>query len=268
VVYAKLPSESIFGLSLAVLNLFGVPKSVQVTGTSIDVDRLIFITNSKTGDVQTPINFMTASGSLSSGSEHGIIEQLYGVQAVSAVKIIHLANLQGLKIYRITAPNLAAVLPILQVANDVKTDIQNAIYAGKEVLIPESELQYYQWTGVGYVISDPSTGAGSYLISGGTAGGSGAQGESLSNITRRINFTSCLYDNLENIIRYLLILGLSTWLFFYGTGIFVELGVVFGIIAVIYLITIIYQCIIQSFGADERQKRDYLISELVIGSTT
>ena len=201
VVYAKQSGEGIFALSLSVLTLFGVPKRAEVTGTNIDVDRLVYLPFSKTGDTQAQINFMTTSGSAGSGSEHGIIEQMYGVDAISAVKAIHLANQQGIRIYQITASNRATVLPLLQVANAVKTDINNAVNAGKEVLISERELLVNDWRGVGYIVSDPATGAAGYLISGGIAGGSGTKFQAFGRITEKIEaivkILGCLVTNPE-----------------------------------------------------------------------
>jgi len=123
----------------------------------------------------------------------GIIEQMDGVEGISAVKAIHLANQQGLKTYRVTGSNIATVLPILQVSSAVKGDIQNAVNAGKEVLIPEQELQVNDWRGVGYVISDPETGAAGYLISGGFAGGSGTQPSPPGGLERTIQVIGCLF---------------------------------------------------------------------------
>ncbi|MBI3610458.1 MAG: transglutaminase domain-containing protein [Nitrospirae bacterium] len=97
IVYAKQPGEGIFGLSLSVGGLFGVPTSVRVVGVTIDIDRTVDVPASKDGDGSKIRNYMNIAGMSASGLEHGIIEQLYNVEAISAVKVIYLANLQGLK---------------------------------------------------------------------------------------------------------------------------------------------------------------------------
>ena len=117
---------------------------------------------------------MLTSGSIGSALEHGIFEQLYSVPSVSTVKILQLANEQGIAIYNINASNVEAILPRLQVSQEVKDAIRNAVAQGREVIIPERNIQYYNWTGVGYIVLDPETGAGAYMISGGLAGGSWA----------------------------------------------------------------------------------------------
>jgi hypothetical protein len=61
-------------------------------------------------------------------------------------------------------------LTLLQVGTDVIFDIQNAINAGKEVTVSKTNITYAGWTGSGYIIIDPDTGDGAYMISGGLGG--------------------------------------------------------------------------------------------------
>jgi len=89
-------------------------------------------------------------------------------QAISAVKAIAIAQSQGQKIYTITPQNRATALPTITGAN---SEIISAINAGKEVTFHESPINAYGWSGAGYSIVDPETGAGSYLIEGNGNGG-------------------------------------------------------------------------------------------------
>jgi hypothetical protein len=50
-------------------------------------------------------------------------------------------------------------------------DIVAAVEAGKTVLVSAREVVRDTWAGVGYIIQDPVTGAGAYLIEGGLNGG-------------------------------------------------------------------------------------------------
>jgi len=74
-------------------------------------------------------------------------------------------------IYTINQSNIDTILPQLQVDHDVKTDIQNAVNAGKVVTVSKTNITYNGWTGCGYIIIDPTTGNGAYMISGGMNGG-------------------------------------------------------------------------------------------------
>lgn len=51
------------------------------------------------------------------------------------------------------------------------TDIRNAVAAGKIVTTSEKSINFNGWKGSGYIITDPSTGSGAYMISGGLNGG-------------------------------------------------------------------------------------------------
>ena len=51
------------------------------------------------------------------------------------------------------------------------SDIQNAINADKVVTVHEKNISYKGWHGSDYVILDPTTGVGAYLIGGGFNGG-------------------------------------------------------------------------------------------------
>ena len=73
-------------------------------------------------------------------------------------------------IYTIRQSNIDTVLPQLQIGADVKSDIANAVNAGKQVTVSKSNINLNGWTGCGYIITDPLTGAGAYMISGGQNG--------------------------------------------------------------------------------------------------
>lgn len=50
------------------------------------------------------------------------------------------------------------------------TDIQNAVSAGKAVTVSKTNITDNGWTGCGYIVINPETGAGAYMISGGLNG--------------------------------------------------------------------------------------------------
>lgn len=75
-------------------------------------------------------------------------------------------------IYNINQDNISSILPILTISAKDKADIQNAVYSGKEVMVSRDNVSLYNWTGVGYIVRDPITGSGSYMISSSLGGGS------------------------------------------------------------------------------------------------
>jgi len=179
ITYTRHPSEAIISLDLDVSYLFGIPNSVEFTGTSIDVDRDLVSVFSKTGDTNQVKNFMVFSGMIGSAFEHNIFEQQFNIPSVSGLKVIQEANKQKIPIYVTNQDNFNQILPKLHVSQSVKSDIQNAVNAGKIVTVPEKEIQYYDWNGTGYIIQDPDTGAGAYMISGGITGGKSSNIEKL-----------------------------------------------------------------------------------------
>ncbi len=175
VVIARIPSDIITSVALNVQYMFGVPTSASIDGLKLDVQRNLELTQATDGDNNNVVQYMLASGLNSSELESKVPEQLFStpanpVQGISAVKIIQTANDQRIPIYTIDQANISTVLPQLQLSSDVISDIQNAVNAGEIVTVPQREINFNGWTGVGYIIIDPTTGAGAYMISGGVGG--------------------------------------------------------------------------------------------------
>jgi murein DD-endopeptidase MepM/ murein hydrolase activator NlpD len=165
-------AELMVGVDLGVSAVFGIPRAVDIRGVLIDVDYNIATPVSINGDQTKVRRFEILAGMTSSALEHTMFESIIGAEAVSTIKALEIANLQGIPVHQIDASNIATKLPLLQLSSEVKTDIQNAVNAGKVVIVSERNIQLNSWTGVGYIVKDPETGAGAYLISGGISGGS------------------------------------------------------------------------------------------------
>ncbi len=110
---------------------------------------------------------------MTSALEHQIPEQFFTNEdnpgeAVSAVKALAVAAQQGQKIYQITQANINTALPQLTIEQSVKDEIAASVAVGKEATVSQSNITVAGWTGAGYIISDPETGAGAYRISGGS----------------------------------------------------------------------------------------------------
>lgn len=149
--------------------------------------------NGKTAAQNRWIEYNKMRGQYSSAMEHAVPEQFWVdkrqcrytdetgtiknptqadcAQGVSAVKAIAIAQAEGQRIYTINQSNAATALPRLPVGGTVGQEIQSAIQAGKEVTVHERAINAHGWTGYGYVITDPETGAGGYIIEGRGNGG-------------------------------------------------------------------------------------------------
>ena len=165
-------AELMVGVDLGVSSLFDFPRAVDIRGVLIDVDYNTATTVNIDGDQTKARRFQILAGTTSSALEHTLFETIIGIEAVSTIKALEVANTQDIPIHQIDSNNITTELPLLQLSSEVKTDIQNAVNAGKVITVSERNVQLNSWNGVGYIIMDPTTGTGAYMISGGMSGGS------------------------------------------------------------------------------------------------
>lgn len=163
-------SEGIASFTVSVQSIFGMPKSALPSGVNMDVAMAGVSVNAKDGDTSKEMAYMNLHGLVGSYNEHDVFEKIDGFSSVSAVKALQLAAAGGTLIVNITAMNVAQILPALKINEQIKADIQNAVGAGKDVTVSQSNVQINDWNGVGYIIKDSISGAGAYMISGGLAG--------------------------------------------------------------------------------------------------
>lgn len=168
------PSELVVKSKITIVYSFGVPFSATYKSRNIDVSHSVLSVISPSNDKAKTILYMQQSGIMTSFLEGAIFDQLFGKDigtGASAVTILQSANAQGIPIYTINAANIAAILPMLQISADIKTEISNAINAGLSVQVPKTNVSHNGWTGVGYIISNANDGSGRYKISSGLDGG-------------------------------------------------------------------------------------------------
>ncbi len=174
--YTVLPSLSTFLYALNVTYVFGLPMNVNEKELAMDIDRSVSIVKARDGDRDKEYQFVLNSGMTASALEHTVPEQIFStseeaVEGISAVKALAIANDAGIPIYSINKTNIDTILPQLQLDEEVISEIQNGVNAGKEVTVSKTNISFNGWTGCGFIIIDPETGAGAYMISGGYSGG-------------------------------------------------------------------------------------------------
>ncbi|NKE73370.1 transglutaminase-like domain-containing protein [Candidatus Manganitrophus noduliformans] len=176
------PSEGLAAAKVTPTYLFGVPNKASYKSRTLDIARDLQTVIHQRGDGEKIFSYFTQAGIYSSALEGLIFDQLFGRNlgdGISAVRILELANGRGVPIYLVNASNIGGILPLLEISNEVKSNIQNAVGAGKVIQIPKREITHGGWRGVGYVVQDPTSGAGAYLISGGLLGGSDETAETV-----------------------------------------------------------------------------------------
>ncbi len=170
----RLPSVGLFSSPLSVSYLFGAPLSGVYQGRSMDVRQSLLGVAGE--NRATIVDFAKQAGTAGSYLEGAVFDQFKdgtspAIKGISSVHLLSAAMSQGIPVYRITSANWAAVLPLLTLSSTVKSDIASSVSQGKTVMVSERNVDMGPWAGVGYIIQDETTGAGAYLISGGTAGG-------------------------------------------------------------------------------------------------
>ncbi len=178
------PSELAATAKISVTYLYGVPSTATYKSRNLDVKLDNQSVLSKTGDKAKEFSYMQQSGTTSSFLEGAVFDQLFGRNigdGNNAITVIKEANDRGIPIYKLNATNISLALPKLQIDEAVKTEISNAINAGLTVQIPQMNVTRNGWTGVGYIIMNPTDGSGAYRISGGLNGNdSAAEGQTAS----------------------------------------------------------------------------------------
>lgn len=167
---ARTISEGITSFTVTVDHIFGLPKSAMPSGINMDVAMAGVIVSAKDGNTSKELAYMDMHGLVGSYNEHDIFEKIDGFSSVSAVKALQTAAANGIPIHKVNAANINQMLTTLQVSSEIKTDIQNAVNAEKEVTISQTNVQIDDWNGVGYIVKDTVSGAGAYMITGGLAG--------------------------------------------------------------------------------------------------
>jgi transglutaminase-like putative cysteine protease len=151
--------------------IYSIPQKVTPAGMEMDIRMERITVVARDGNPQAEKSFMEMAGLVSSFNEHYIFEAIDGFSSVSAVKVLQTANQNGIAVYKIDAANIEQIVPLLQVRQEVVADIRNSVNAGKDITIPQKNIQINDWNGLGYIVRDPVSGSGAYIISGGLAGG-------------------------------------------------------------------------------------------------
>lgn len=169
-VFTTAVSEAIVENVILVWYFFGYPVDWEWRGLIVDADRKIIGPFSLVGDTTKEKQFFVLTGADASISENRVFEDTYNEEAISTIKILELASDMGVPACRIVT-SIAADCPGLSQPLHVVSYINEALAQGHKVTIPRSQITYHQWSGTGFIVMDPTTGAAGYIISGGQNGG-------------------------------------------------------------------------------------------------
>ena len=149
----------------------------QEAGYMIDVPMGVTSSISRFGNVEARKANVRANALIGSGFEYSVLEQKQTSEreAVSAVRLLQIANATGQKIFHAHAGNWAAIQPqLLNYDSMTLSFIDAYIQQGFEAVLPEdANIALNAWTGIGFMLiySDPDTTTLGLQISGGYNGG-------------------------------------------------------------------------------------------------
>jgi transglutaminase-like putative cysteine protease len=169
-------SYGYFYANTEVAERWGVIHSISFPGMLMDVGHVRLIDVAADNNQQSWVNYNRLKGQHMSAMEHAIPETFFDdpndsvtLEGVSAVRALAVAASQGQRIYTLTQANQSQLANVHQ-STGVMDAIRAALNAGKEVTVHEAPINYAGFNGAGYIIVDPQTGAGAYLIEGGANG--------------------------------------------------------------------------------------------------
>ncbi|MDF2464329.1 MAG: transglutaminase domain protein [Ramlibacter sp.] len=187
---------------------WGVIRKVTFPGVSLDIGHVRNMTWSKDNNPAAWAAYNRMRGAHMSALEHSVPDQFFndaykcnsqpGIpsepalptcpQGVSAVKAIALGAQAGQKIFTVTAQvyqNNPNIVDTSLSAHSPSTQdrVRQALAVGYEVTIHEAPITQDGWKGAGFMVIDPATGAGGYLIEGGSNGDFRADDEAGTSIT-------------------------------------------------------------------------------------
>ncbi|WP_242393891.1 RHS repeat-associated core domain-containing protein [Anaeromyxobacter oryzisoli] len=153
---------------LAVDEVLGVRRRVAWKGLEVDADHRSM----------TPLDLVAGRGKQLlqlSGYQGSLLEAKVltdgtGEGAVSAVTAIQEAHARGVAVLTLDKNNASSSLPLLATTPEVVRDVQDQLAAGRQVIIPSTDLAIQAWTGTGFIARAPGTEEGGYFLSGHLSG--------------------------------------------------------------------------------------------------
>ncbi|MBQ8960555.1 MAG: transglutaminase domain-containing protein [Ruminococcus sp.] len=128
---------------------------------------------SYSGSQEDEISFNMALGASESFYEGHIWEMLTDseLRGISTVSVFAAAAEQNVPVRYICGPDFEDSLALCTVSEEVKEEVRNFVNKGMAVQLVADTMTIGDWTGTAYIAVDLRTGACSYMLSGGTAGG-------------------------------------------------------------------------------------------------
>ncbi|MCR5307190.1 MAG: transglutaminase-like domain-containing protein [Oscillospiraceae bacterium] len=161
----------------------GVTNALTDGSFMMDVAYNRFRTVSLENDADAEIQFTMSLAMMESYYEGAVWEDLSDnmLSGISTVTVMDKAAELNVPVVSVCAPNADEVLANCTVSSEVRKEVRDCVNKGLFVRLVSQTLNIGDWTGTAYIAIDRETGACSYMLSGGTAGGSTERFEALLN---------------------------------------------------------------------------------------
>lgn len=180
------------GGQMAVTTLLDTPHDMEWQGLYLDAGYRRIETIGRNGLEKEFLRLSALQGSI---LENRIFEDDLKVDSVSTAKLLQLAVSGGTTI-SIDKTTIDTILPTLPFDDAIKQDITNAVNQNLTVTIPQNEVAYQDWSGIGYIKEDLATGESGWMLSGNVAGGMTAwSGERYDNATLNALYATLKYSS-------------------------------------------------------------------------
>lgn len=164
-------SVGMTGYSVQTSVMFGMPVGINEGRLYIDIDLNNIAAVSRTGNDDDTYRFAVTSGVASSCYEGVVWSELTGEDGVSTMSLLETAQQEGQSVLMLSSANYAQNRDKLNADSATISAVEQAINSGKIVTIHTDKITVDDWSGFGYIVTTPSTGGSSYMISGGLNGG-------------------------------------------------------------------------------------------------
>ncbi|MCP4653785.1 MAG: RHS repeat protein, partial [bacterium] len=200
----RLGTEALVAQTGAVVTVGGSPISFTRAETFVDVAGMVlglFHTGGQTTFLKSTLEAAGAQGSFLEGEVFNEVVEREGIAAVSALTR---AQREGQILTMVDGSNVDVVLAGFDLGEEVENRILSAVASGRIAWVPEALLDVNRWSGAGYILEDPITGAAAFLLSGGYSGGAdtGAMLEEFQELPGSESWLEA--DSLRAFVRLLL----------------------------------------------------------------
>ena len=166
-----LPAVVIVGNSVKVEHALSQPYALAWQGVNLDAALRIVEPLTTNNNADAERDWFRLAGLQGSYLEQQIFQEKFLVDSISADKGLALAQQQGIPLVALDQHNIETQLPLLNLANNVKQALTEAVQAGNTATVARTPITHNVWQGAVWLVQDPDSGGAGYFISGGLAGG-------------------------------------------------------------------------------------------------